>query len=108
MTDERLEKIEQQLELIKQRNAKVQADKAWEVSAIRISAICVITYLVAATVLALIGAQRFLLSALIPVLGFFLSTQSLPVIKRWWIERYKRTHMETHIVLGEKKGDQQG
>jgi hypothetical protein len=85
VTDERLQQIEQQLEIIKQRNARVEADKAWEASRMRIGSICVITYLVASILLYAIGAQRFWLDALVPPLGFFLSTRSLPVIKRWWI-----------------------
>ena len=85
MTDERLQQIEQQLEIVRQRNARVEADKAWEGSRIRIGAICVITYLVASVLLYTIGAKQFWLDALVPPLGFFLSTRSLPAIKRWWI-----------------------
>jgi hypothetical protein len=95
VTEERLEQIEQQLELIKQRNAKVEADKAWEASHMRVGAICVITYLVASAFLYAIGAQRFWLDALVPPLGFFLSTRSLPFIKHWWIDsRYKVTRLQ--------------
>lgn len=85
VTDDRLEQIEQALESIKQRNLRVEADKAWEVSAFRIVTICGITYLIAAVLLYVIGAERFWLGALVPTLGFFLSTQSLPAIKRWWV-----------------------
>jgi hypothetical protein len=90
VTDERLQYIEQQLEIIKQRNSRVEADKAWEASPMRIGTICVITYLIAALLLYVIGAHRFWLDALVPPLGFFLSTRSLPPIKRWWINsRYQ-------------------
>jgi len=90
LTDERLQNIEQQLEIIRQRNSRVEADKAWEASLMRIGTICLITYLVAALLLYVIGAHRFFLDALVPSLGFFLSTQSLPPIKRWWIKcRYQ-------------------
>jgi hypothetical protein len=34
-----------------------------------------------------IGADRFWLGALVPPVGFFLSAQSLPAIKRWWIAK---------------------
>jgi hypothetical protein len=87
-----LQDIEQQLEIIKQRNARVEADKAWEASPMRIGSICVITYLVTSVFLYVMGAQRFWLHALVPPIGFFLSTQSLPAIKRWWIDsRYQVT-----------------
>lgn len=90
MTDDKLERIEQALELIKFRNARVEADKAWEVSTMRIGTICAITYLVAALLLFVIGAERCWLGALVPTVGFLLSSQSLPAVKRWWINsRYK-------------------
>jgi hypothetical protein len=86
VTKERLQEIELELQLIKQRNAKVEENKAWEVSSVRIGAICATTYLVAAVLLAVIGAERCWLGASVPVMGFFLSTQSLPILKRWWIK----------------------
>jgi hypothetical protein len=92
VTDNQLQEIERQLEIIKQRNARVEADKAWEASRVRVGAICVITYLVTSAFLYVMGAQRFWLHALVPPCGFFLSTRSLRLIKRWWIEsRYQAT-----------------
>jgi len=86
MIEQRIEQIERELDSIKQRNARVEADKAWEGSSARIIVICGITYAVAAIVLCLIGVERFWLSALVPVLGFYLSAQSLPAIKAWWVK----------------------
>ena len=87
MTNERLQLLEQQLEIIQQRNASVEAAKAWECSPMRIGTICGITYLVAVILLYALGAHRFWLDALVPPFGFLLSTQSLPPLKRWWIDR---------------------
>lgn len=86
MIDERLDQLERELELVKQRNTRVEADKAWEVSKCRILTICGITYFVASLLLYVIGNDRFWLGALIPTVGFFLSAQSLPALKRWWID----------------------
>jgi hypothetical protein len=86
VTDERLARLENDLAEIKQRNLRVEADKAWEVSPLRISSICLITYLVASLLLHLLGSKRFWLDALVPVIGFYLSSQSLTVIKSWWID----------------------
>jgi hypothetical protein len=83
-----LTQLEAELEHIKQRNQKVEADKAWETSWLRVGFITLITYLVACLLLRALGAQHFFLNALLPAAGFFLSTQSLPWIKRWWIKRY--------------------
>lgn len=81
--------LELQLEKLKERNARVEADKAWETSAFRIGSIMIITYLLAAATMYLIDAEHVLRGALVPTLGYFLSTQSLPAIKRHWIARRK-------------------
>jgi hypothetical protein len=82
--------VEQEIKAIKERNARVEADKAWEVSTFRISTICIITYIVAALVLCVIHTHRWWLNALIPTIGFYLSTRSLAIIKKWWIKsRYQ-------------------
>lgn len=84
--------IEHELEQIKQRNQRVEADKAWETSTFRIATIACMTYGVAVVVLYLMHVERFYLSALIPAAGYFLSVQSLPVIKRWWVQRFWEKH----------------
>ena len=73
---------------IKERNRRVETDKAWERSWFRILSITVATYIIASAVMYAIGIANYLLSALIPTIGYFLSTQSLPVIKRWWIKKF--------------------
>lgn len=83
-----LEDIQKELEAIQQRNQKVEADKAWETSWVRVGFITLITYIVACLLLRVLGVQYFWLNALLPTAGFFLSIQSLPWIKRWWIKRY--------------------
>lgn len=90
MENDRWEQVQKELEEIKQRNARVEADKAWEVSHFRIATICAITYMVAAVLLRIMGSEVVWLGALVPAVGFLLSAQSLPIIKRWWIRsRYK-------------------
>ncbi len=88
MENQEIKKLEQEIGLIKQRNIRVEADKAWETSAFRIVSIMVITYIIASFVLYFIGANNFLLGALVPTVGYFLSTQSLPFIKRWWTNKF--------------------
>ena len=79
--------IEKEIQQIHERNKRVEAEKAWETSPFRIAIICVITYTTTTIVFAAIGVKLYLLNALIPTIGFFLSTQSLPPIKKWWINR---------------------
>jgi hypothetical protein len=64
--NDRIEQLARELDSVKQRNARVEADKAWETSAFRIATICGITYVVAAALLFVIGADRFWLGALVP------------------------------------------
>ena len=83
--------IEKDTKEIKARNRRVEADKAWETSMFRKVLISVFTYLITAIVFYLIGIKDYLASALIPTIGYFLSIQSLPFIKKWWVEnRYNK------------------
>lgn len=77
--------IQQRLRAIEDRNARVEADKAWEVSLTRRATIAGITYLTAAALLWTTGNANPLLGALIPCAGYVLSTLSLPWIKRFWM-----------------------
>jgi len=86
-TEERLKKIENELLIIKERNKKVEADKAWETSTTRIILIVLITYVFASIIMYFIGVKSYLLNALVPTLGYFLSTISIPQIKKFWISK---------------------
>lgn len=88
--EEKIYKLEKEITALKERNLRVEADKAWETSGVRIFFLAVITYVVAVLVLYLIGAKNFLLNALVPTAGFLLSVQTLPVIKRRWIKHFFR------------------
>jgi len=84
--------MEQQdvLHQILERNARVEREKAWELSWTRRSAILLLTYAVAAVFLWSIRIPSFYLQALVPTLGYALSTLSLPWVKKRWMERYAR------------------
>lgn len=86
--EERIEKLEREIENIRVRNQKVEAGKAWEQSGFRLLSIAIITYAIASVVLYFIRVPNFYLSALVPVIGYLLSVQSLPFIKDWWIKKY--------------------
>ena len=86
--DEKIIQLEADVETIKDRNLRVESDKAWETSTFRIFSITVITYIVASLVLYFLGARNPMLNALVPTAGYFLSTQSLPIIKKWWTGNY--------------------
>ena len=92
--EEKNQKLEKEIIAIKERNMRVETDKAWETSNFRIFSITTIIYLVASLVLFFLGAKNFLLNALVPTVGYFLSVQSLPAIKRWWIKKFLRRKEE--------------
>lgn len=78
---------EQVLEEIQIRNQKVELDKKWEGSWTRKSSIMVITYLSALIFMKTIHAEPAFLNACVPVLGYFLSTLTLPPLKIWWMQK---------------------
>ena len=83
-----LNQIENEIKSIKERNATVEGDKAWETSSVRKIFIAAATYIIAATWLILINDTNTWLKALVPVAGYLLSTMSLPFIKKWWIANH--------------------
>lgn len=79
--------IEERLQVIEQRNRRVESDKRWETSATRRLFIAAITYCTAAVFLWLISAGSPFINALVPTGGYLLSTLSLPWIKRLWLRK---------------------
>jgi hypothetical protein len=80
--------LEKEIEIIKERNKKVEADKGWETSWTRRIFIALATYLIAAAWLYLIHETAAWLKAAVPVMGYLLSTLSLSFIKKWWQKIY--------------------
>lgn len=86
-----LNELEIEIQDIKSRNDRVSADKAWETSWIRKALIAACTYLVLWAYMTAIGVEPAYLHALVPTVGFLLSTLTLSVVKRLWIEKvYKK------------------
>lgn len=83
----RINQLELALGRITERNRRVEADKAWETSYTRILFLLGLTYVMTSIVFRFIDAPAPLLNAFIPTLGFWLSVQSLPLVKRWWCRR---------------------
>jgi len=83
-----MENLEQAITEIRERNKRVEADKAWETSIMRAVTIMVMTYIVTAVVMVLLKLSQPFFNALVATLGYCISAQSLPFIKKWWIKRY--------------------
>lgn len=85
--DERIEKLENKIKEIEKRNKRVEADKAWETSLLRKSLIIVFTYVFAVLYLKIADTTNPWFGAVVPCAGFYLSTQSIKIVKSWWIKR---------------------
>lgn len=82
--------LENRIKIIEQRNVRVEADKAWEISFTRKLFIAVSTYIIAAVWLIIIKDVNPLFKALVPTVGYLLSTLSLPLVKKWWANKFLR------------------
>ncbi len=76
--------LEQRIEAIEKRNQKVELDKSWETSWTRSLTIIAFTYVLLGSYMWAIGVSQPLLNAIVPTLGFTLSTLSLPYIRNIW------------------------
>ena len=79
--------IEEEIQALKARNNRVEAEKAWEISHFRKLAICTVTYITVGIVMAIIGIPEPHINALIPTLGYYLSTLGLGFVKAAWIQK---------------------
>ena len=84
-----VEKLEEEIKKIKERNRRVEADKGWETSWTRRIFIGVSTYLLISLFLVIIKAEKPFLSAIIPALAYLISTLSLGLLRSWWLKRRK-------------------
>lgn len=80
-----MEDLKKEIEEIKIRNKRVELDKKWETSYTRKVCICILTYIVVVIYSTIINkTNNIFLSSLVPVIGFFLSTLSLKLIRKLW------------------------
>ncbi len=83
--------FEKRLEKIEERNRRVESDKAWETSWSRRLTIMILTYVVVVFYLEFVVHIEPWINALVPVIGFLLSTLSISFVKkRWQIRRAKK------------------
>lgn len=82
-----LNELEKEILAIKTRNKKVEIDKAWEISWVRKLLLMIFTYLAISFYLRAINIDKPWLNAIVPSVGFLLSTLTLPFFKKIW-EKY--------------------
>lgn len=84
MAEDKIKKIEDEIAQLKARNQKVEIDKAWETSFTRRILLIIFTYLAVSLYLFAIDIDRPWLNAIVPAVGFLLSTLTLPFFKKLW------------------------
>lgn len=88
MHEQQIEKIEKTLEAIQVRNKRVETDKAWETSWFRKTAIAIMTYAVVVIFMYGAGIENPFVNAIVPTVGFILSTLTLSLVKKSWIKYF--------------------
>jgi hypothetical protein len=82
--------IEDRLRAVESRNQRVENDKAWETSWTRRLSIMVLTYFVVVVYLEFVVHIEPWINALVPVIGYMLSTLTVSFVKKRWIRKRKR------------------
>ncbi len=86
-----IKQIEKKIEIIKGRNRKVEADKAWERSKVRKALIMLFTYVAMGVYMFAVGITHPWINAVVPTIAFMFATMTMPYFKRIWIERIYTT-----------------
>ncbi len=81
-----IEQFKKDIQEIKERNARVEKDKAWETSLARKILITILTYIIIILFFFFANLPSPFLNAIVPTLGFVLSTASIPFFKKVWVK----------------------
>jgi len=81
-----LEKIAKRVERLEARNRRVEGDKAWETSWLRRLSIMLLTYLTVVFYLKYVVHISPWVNALVPVIGYTLSTLTVQILKKRWLD----------------------
>ena len=83
--------LEKRVKDIEERNKRVELDKSWETSWTRRICIMILTYIIVIIYSYFIRNYDYiLLSSLVPVIGFTVSTLSLKAIRKLWEKKNKQ------------------
>ena len=83
--------LEERVANLEARNKRVEADKAWETSWTRRLTIMGLTYLTVVFYLNYVIHIDPWINALVPVIGFFVSTFTINGLKKYWQARKHRS-----------------
>ena len=87
--ENQMKEMEKRITDIENRNRRVEGDKDWETSTLRKVLIILLTYIFAVLYLKIADTTNPFFGAVVPCVGFFLSTQTLNIIKKQWLSKRK-------------------
>lgn len=82
-----ISELENEIQKLKERNTKVEADKAWETSLVRGLILTLSTYVLVVILLFTIKNEHPFTNALVPAIGYFISFQSLSFFRKYWMKK---------------------
>lgn len=82
-----IEDLEKEIEAIKERNRRVEKDKAWETSTTRNIFIAISSFIIIFVVMWLVNADNPFFNALVGAVTYLLSTLSYGKLKSWWLQK---------------------
>lgn len=91
-----LKELEQEINIIKQRNKRVELDKKWETSATRKICICILTYIVVVIYSYIVrNYDNIFLSSLVPVIRIYIIYFIIKIYKE---KMGKKTKIESQCM----------
>jgi len=87
-----MDNLEQEIQFIKERNRKVEVDKAWETSIFRKIIITILTYFVIVIFFIYTNLPKPFINAIVPTIGFVVSTLSLSLFKKIWLKHINKNN----------------
>ncbi len=85
-----LKELEKEINNLKERNERVEKNKAWETSFTRRGLLVLFTYLAIGVYLQVIDVPLPWLNAIVPAFAFMLSTLTLPFFRKMWMKRLEK------------------
>ena len=82
------EELQLEINEIKKRNQRVDTNKAWETSWTRKIIILCLTYIVMVIFFFCANLPKPFVNAVVPTLAFVLSTLTVPLFKKWWVDKF--------------------
>lgn len=86
-----LEELQLEIEAIKKRNQRVEADKAWETSWARKFIVLLLTYIVIVVFFFFARLPKPFINAIVPAMAFAVSTLTVPFFKKWWLKEFYKS-----------------